>query len=165
MSTRSLIWQEQGDGSFKGIYCHHDGYIKGVGETLLKYYANYDRLTRLINLGGLSSLGMYIEPLQEGCHMRFDFSNFTQRFEFDNIHTFDDPQEDVCVAYHRDRGEELEILSEPNLKGVIEGAEHTWAEYIYIFRTNKWYVIDLSKGYELEDLGEVWRKIKDNEKN
>ena len=146
MSTRSLIWQEQGGGSFKGIYCHHDGYPDGVGEVLVNHYK-------------------YIEPLQEGCHMRFDFSNFTQRFEFDNIHTFDDPQEDVCVAYHRDRGEELEILSEPNLKGVIEGAEHTWAEYIYIFRTNKWYVIDLSKGYELEDLGEVWRKIKDNEKN
>lgn len=160
MSTRSLIWQEQGDGSFKGIYCHHDGYIKnGVGETLLNYYQDYNRVVKLINLGGLSSLGMYLDPLPDGAHLYYDFNNgFKTIYTFSGEHTFDNPQEDVCVAYHRDRGEELDILSEPNLKGVIEGAEHTWAEYIYVFRTNKWYVIDLSKGYELKLLEEVYEK-------
>ena len=165
MSTRSLIWLEVSDGSYRGIYCHHDGYIKrGVGETLLKYYQDYDRIVRLINLGGLSSLGMYIDPLPDGVHMGYTLS-FEEKYYFSSEHSFDNPQEDVCVAYHRDRNEELEILSEPNLDGVIKGAEHTWAEYIYIFRTNKWYVIDLSKGYDLKLLEDVWRKIRDNEKN
>ena len=47
MSTRSLIWKEQQDGSYKGVYCHNDGYIEdGVGETLFKYY-NSDNVVNL----------------------------------------------------------------------------------------------------------------------
>lgn len=156
MSTRSLIWLEVSDGSYRGIYCHNDGYIlNGVGETLLKYYQDYDRIARLINLGNLSSLGMYLDPLPDGAHLHYDFDNgFKLIYTFSSEHTFDNPQEDVCVAYHRDRGEELEILSEPNLDEVIKGAEHTWADYVYVFRNYKWSVLELSinKGYELEDL-------------
>lgn len=147
MSTRSLIWKEQQDGSYKGVYCHNDGYIKnGVGETLFKYYNsdNVDRIDKLIALGNLSSLGTYIDPLPNGVHKEYIFEpKLTIKYKFGSEHTFDNPQEDVCVAYHRDRGEELENLNEPNLDAVIEGSKHSWAEFIYIFKNNKWYVIDI----------------------
>ena len=156
MSTRSLIWKEQEDGSYKGVYCHNDGYIKkGVGETLFKYYNsdNVDRIDKLIGLGNLSSLGIYLDPLPNGVHKKFIFSpKFTYKYTFSDEHTFDNPQEDVCVAYHRDRGEKLEGLYEPNLDEVIKGIEHTWAEFVYIFKNNKWFVIEVKGDKKLTPL-------------
>ena len=60
MSTRSMIGVMEKDGSVKAIYCHFDGYLDGVGYTLLN---NYDEAkTRdLIERGDISSLGPNIK--------------------------------------------------------------------------------------------------------
>ncbi|HKM41808.1 MAG TPA: hypothetical protein VJY43_04490, partial [Methanocorpusculum sp.] len=57
MSTRSYILIENIDGTFSGIYCHFDGYPKGVGATLLDSYRTEAKIRKLIALGNLSSLG------------------------------------------------------------------------------------------------------------
>lgn len=38
MSTRSFICVEQDDGSYKGVYCHSDGYLTYNGAMLLDHY-------------------------------------------------------------------------------------------------------------------------------
>ena len=38
MSTRSFIGIQNLDGTVTGIYCHHDGYLAGVGATLKAHY-------------------------------------------------------------------------------------------------------------------------------
>ena len=35
MSTRSFICVEQDDGSYKGVYCHSDGYLTYNGAIIL----------------------------------------------------------------------------------------------------------------------------------
>ena len=58
MSTRTAIFKEQENGTFKGIYCHHDGYLEGVGYTLLKHYQDPEKTQKLIDQKRvLSSLG------------------------------------------------------------------------------------------------------------
>lgn len=58
MSTRTAIFKEQENGDFLGIYCHHDGYIDGVGATLLKHYKDPKKTQQLIDKKTpLSSLG------------------------------------------------------------------------------------------------------------
>ena len=57
MSTRSNIAIETKDGQVKAVYCHSDGYLSGVGKTLIQHYTNYDDVEKLINGGGISSLG------------------------------------------------------------------------------------------------------------
>ncbi|MBO0474857.1 hypothetical protein JZO86_14235 [Enterococcus ureasiticus] len=60
MSTRSMIFQEQEDGTAKGIYVHSDGYVNmhvGVGVTLWKSYEEREKVARLLELGDLSTLG------------------------------------------------------------------------------------------------------------
>ena len=47
MSTRSNIAIETKDGKIKAVYCHSDGYIKGVGKTLINNYKNYDDVEQL----------------------------------------------------------------------------------------------------------------------
>lgn len=57
MSTRALIAKELKNGKYKTIYCHSDGYPKGVGKTLLTEYNTEEKLDALLDLGDLSILG------------------------------------------------------------------------------------------------------------
>ena len=90
MSTNSCIRIKRTDGTETGIYCHWDGYIEHNGVLLQLCYNTAEKVEALLKLGDLSVLGEYIAP-----------ENGTE-------HTFDNPQRDVCVAYHRDRGEDYE---------------------------------------------------------
>lgn len=123
MSTRSVICKETLNKTYVGIYCHHDGYPLWVGKTLLDHYSDRDRVEKLLHLGDLSSLEEKIEP------------------DADKIHTFDNPQGDVCVAYHRDRGEELRQARPIKLD---KAHEVYWAEFMYVYmQDGTWYFADL----------------------
>lgn len=55
MATRSYIFVKKWE-SYKGIYCHFNGYPSGVGRILLKNYNSDDLANRLIDLGNIGSL-------------------------------------------------------------------------------------------------------------
>jgi hypothetical protein len=58
MSTRSNIAVQLKDSTkVKVVYCHCDGYIQGVGKTLVENYKSYDDAISLLQFGGISSLG------------------------------------------------------------------------------------------------------------
>lgn len=86
MSTHSIIAVKTTSG-VRAIYCHWDGYLGHVGKTLLEHYNSQSRAEQLIELGNLSGLAPIIEPVPTA------------------VHSFDQPQKNVCVAYDRDRGE------------------------------------------------------------
>ena len=46
MSTRCLIGRKVDSNKVEYIYCHHDGYLDGVGETLNNYYTTKDNIVR-----------------------------------------------------------------------------------------------------------------------
>lgn len=107
MATRSSIGIQTQDGKYKAIYCHWDGYIEGVGETLKEFYNTPEKVEQLLALGDISILA-------------------------DNL--------DDTVAYHRDRGEELQM-------GRIfdtyrEMVDNVFCDYIYVFNDGEWYVYD-----------------------
>jgi len=64
MGTRSTIAIQEGD-KVKAIYCHWDGYLSGVGTTLIKNYTEPNKVRDLISLGGFSSLEETIEQTAE----------------------------------------------------------------------------------------------------
>jgi hypothetical protein len=55
MATRSRIAIENQDGTVTSVYCHFDGYVKGVGKTLFENY-NRETTEQLVALGDLSQL-------------------------------------------------------------------------------------------------------------
>jgi hypothetical protein len=135
MGTRSTIALEFADGSVGQVYCHWDGYLSNNGKILLQHYMDPFKLQKLIDLGDLSSLGSEVEP---------------EPYRF---HTFDRPQEDVCVFYGRDRGE-LGV----NVRYFKDFADyaknHQYEEFEYILRTDgNWYV---SQGEKYESLIETY---------
>jgi hypothetical protein len=76
MATRSFIAQKKEDGSFEGVYCHWDGYPDGVGKTLFANYKDPEKIQKLINGGGMSTL----KETPEECEY------YTQRGEALKIH-------------------------------------------------------------------------------
>ena len=60
MSTRSLIGLKN-DVGITYVYCHFDGYLDGVGITLVKNYDTEDKVKALLEKGDMSSLGDNID--------------------------------------------------------------------------------------------------------
>lgn len=113
MSTRSLI------GNYRSfIYCHWDGYPENTGELLKNYYTDPKKVDELISLGDISILAEKINP------------------DPTKIHTFDERQEDVVVAYHRDGGEPWEYVKPAIMSKEFEAADSP-IEYIYYFDDEK----------------------------
>jgi len=111
--TRSNIGIEAKNGSIKYIYCHWDGYVNGVGATLLKYYKDPKKIKELIALGDISSLGKEIGKKQD----------------------FENPKDDWTLAYGRDRGEKgTKAKSTKNRNSVFQ-EEYA---YIYVEAEKRW---------------------------
>lgn len=89
MSTISRIAMKQDDGTYKSIYCHSDGYLEHNGAILYTYYIDKSKVEDLIKLGDISKLGKEVSP------------------DSSKPHNFKERQDDVTVAYHRDRGEKF----------------------------------------------------------
>lgn len=62
MATRSLIGRVVDDGGGKShieaIYCRYDGYLAGVGATLMEHYTSPEKVEALIKAGSIYSLEM-----------------------------------------------------------------------------------------------------------
>ena len=85
MSTRSLINVKCSDGKIRSSYIHFDGYDHLP--TLQKHYSLPAQAESLVMMGDMSSLGERILPSD------------------DSNHSFETPEDGVCVFYGRDRKE------------------------------------------------------------
>ena len=127
MATRSYISYYDGE-RLVTQYCHYDGYIEGVGETLHRCYKEPNRVKQLSRLGDLSVLKEEIEPT--------------------GPHSFDNREEGVTVAYGRDRGEEGTQSKVTYRKFKTVGEIFTYLRkhfneeynYVYLVKTKEWYV-------------------------
>jgi hypothetical protein len=115
MATRSRIAIETSDAFgnkvIKSIYCHFDGYLSHNGKILLKNYQDRKKVEALIALGDISVLG---DSLEGG-----------------DSHSFNSPDKDVVIAYHRDRGEDYRS---PRVNASVEDFFNSGIEaYGYLF--------------------------------
>lgn len=132
MAIRATILMVNDDKTITGLYLHNCGSYSIAGETLQEYYSTKDRVESLIALGDLSKLGSKLEP------------------EVKN-HSFSNPETDVCVAYARDRGEDLQNYKFEDIESALA---HTLHSYIYVYDDNVWYVVDSPyKDYENSKIG------------
>lgn len=63
MSTHSYICVDCGD-KIRGSYCHYDGYLQGVGHTLLHRYKDFALICELISAGGFRSLQESVDLIE-----------------------------------------------------------------------------------------------------
>ena len=120
MSTHCLIGVVHGE-TIKTIYCHFDGYPKGVGSMLLKYYDSV-KANHLVSLGDISYLEKEIEP-PEGIE-----------------HSFNKPADGITVFYGRDRGE-TDVEFQTFCCEAELNLYKDQFEYCYLMRDGEWYII------------------------
>ena len=125
MSTNSTIAVKTEKG-YEGIYCHWDGYPEYMYPLLRDWYATQERVEALIGFGDASVIAKRLTPSQ------------------DSNHSFDNPEEDVCVFYRRDRGEDYHAAFYSNKWSVLCSQYFT-----YIFEDDSWHVY--INGQEAED--------------
>ena len=140
MSTPSFIGVLCKEGIIKFVYCHSDGYPSYLGKMLLEHYNTPELATALVDLGSLSMVRERLAP-DEG-----------------ETHTFDTPvrhgtKGGVTTAYHRDRGDDLEIDSVVvDTPVVLKNAETLFLNilkeenitygYLYNIADKLWYAAD-----------------------
>ncbi len=133
MSTRSYICSKQEDGTYKGVYCHHDGYLQYVGAILLDHYNNNAKIEELLKLGDLDVLAEKLYP------------------DINQSHTIFNKQSDVCFAYGRDGGEK-------NREAIyfdLQDLKNSDMDYVYLFENGKWQYLEPNKfNFEIKDVEE-----------
>lgn len=122
MGTRSCIAVKLEDGSFRGVYCHWDGYPSWNGRILHDSYNSKELALAVVDLGNLSQLRPNLTP------------------DPSRPHTYDDSQDGVTVAYHRDRGSENDEFVQYTGKTVKALADKVDCKYIYVFEDGAWTV-------------------------
>ena len=120
MSTHALVSYKISNDEYKTIYVHNDGMLSSLGSKLLNYYNSDDKALALVNLGDLSAVYRLLEPITL-------------------THSFDKPEKDVTIAYHRDRGEDYSI-SILNNDALIEWSKEWDIEESYLWNKDNWFV-------------------------
>ena len=129
MGTRSRIGVMHGD-KVKSIYCHWDGYLEGVGATLLKHYDSA-KANHIVALGDMSSLQAEIG--EKHAFSKHDVPGIEVRVHND----------EWCTFYGRDRGEKgVEFKVAQTFDEFLEQCYNCGAEYYYIMRDGTWYCGD-----------------------
>lgn len=135
MGTRSNIGIVNLNKSITAIYCHWDGYPSHNGKILLNHYNDISIVNQLMLLGDLSILREKLYPNDS------------------KPHTFMTQQEDVCVAYGRERSEcDVDCKTFINIDEFEKLAIGTDAEYQYLFNNGKWTYRNINKDDKWKEL-------------
>jgi hypothetical protein len=116
MSTNSRIAVKTEDG-YKTIYCHYDGYPEYMYPILKNNYSTEEKALELVSFGDASSISERISPTKD-------------------YHSFNYPEDGVCLFYHRDREEPWEFCKQRIYQTKEEIFEIEY--YVYIFEDGKW---------------------------
>jgi len=131
MATRSRIGVMLDDGTVKQVYCHFDGYIEGVGLTLIENYDTLEKAKTLISFGDMSYLRPEISTAEP--------------------HSFEKPVDGVTVFYGRDRGESDVDSVTTSMDEYLSVKYSSCIDYQYLFSGGQWWVYDNNdkSGWEL----------------
>jgi len=121
MATRSVIAIRESN-RIIGVYCHWDGDIGHNGKILLENYSDETKLRKLIENGCISSL----------------------RKRIGTKHDFNNPPKDETTFYHRDRGDNLSVLSWKDENEMVEDMYD--CDYFYLWDNGQWLVSE-GKGF------------------
>ena len=136
MSIRCYIGKlDEKFNDVKFIYCHFDGYPEYVGYMLDTYYKDHGKVEDLLNLGDISCLKENLQP--------------------NGDHSYENPEENVTIAYCRDRGEGWNDVAPKHTQlANYEKKEDIIIEYRYLYKDGQWYV-------DIEDGIKLWTKVSD----
>lgn len=129
MATRSTIAMVLPNGTIQSVYCHWDGYLEGVGQTLAENY-NKKKTTQLLATGDVSSLGDFVGH-------KHDFNRASKVKS--------------TTFYGRDRGDTgIESRNHASVQEWLKFREYV--EFFYLLQGKDWYYCDCYDNPELRPI-------------
>ena len=116
MATRSILIMKKENGQIQATYVHSDG--DDHLPILQNYYNTQQQVEELCKLGDLSVLGRTIGKSPDKTSHNNEY----------------------CVAYHRDRGDELKIDVYNSIEEATADVNTNVILYLYIWDRNSWSV-------------------------
>jgi len=121
MATRSAIGYKTPEGKVRAIYAHWDGYVAGVGHTLVEHYQAAYKIAQLVELGDVSIVD----------------KNIGKQIDFEDRDAQRDNEQ--CLFYGRDRGEANTETREFDTVGdFVDHYESAGCEYFYLYANGEW---------------------------
>lgn len=135
MSTRCRIGIENKNGTITSIYCHHDGYLEGVGEILVNHYKAEEKIRQLMELGDMSSLGTEpVENLRGLENPGYGTTDWVKAYK-------ELRPENQCIIY-KTRGEYCPAKIHNSIEEYQKYSRDCWGEYAYLFKDGEWFVLE-----------------------
>lgn len=132
MGTRCGVFYQRDNNSFRGTYVSYDGYLDGVGETLLKHYPTKDKIAQLIEASAhYSGIDSNVEQSLDG--------------EAPEPH-----------------GEDFAWLTQFTLESVIDEAKTPDWEYLYVLKDGKWLYSEWQGSKNWTDFKELTQEVVEN---
>ena len=129
MATRSTIAMVLPNGTIQSVYCHWDGYLEGVGQTLAESY-NKKKTIQLLATGDVSSLGDFVGH-------KHDFNRASKVKS--------------TTFYGRDRGDTgIESRNHASVQEWLKFREYV--EFFYLLQGKDWYYCDCYDNTELRPI-------------
>lgn len=154
MSTRAYICIKNEAGDYRGVYCHFDGYLSGVGAVLFNYYQDINRVNQLIDLGDISAIGERLETpqviLRYGVDWRWN-DEFKALNQAEQQQLIED-EEISTIAYAKAFGEAVKIAHWDTLEQLGDDLFESMICYVYLFKNGRWYYRDNSRANEFKPL-------------
>ena len=128
------------DAEYIGVYHHWDGYITGVGQTLLESYTDYDTILNMLIMGDISTINGGVTSYQgwrnEDCPARI----ITPKTKSTHWVRYKEPK--IVTSQYGTKGEVYGHYVKRAImkKGVLDSKNALREEYAYLFDGEKWWV-------------------------
>ena len=128
------------DAEYIGVYHHWDGYITGLGQTLLESYTDYDTILNMLIMGDLSTINGGVASYQgwrnEDCPARI----ITPKTKVNHWVSYEEPKL-VINKYGEQEKEWGHYVKRAIMKkGALDSKNALQEEYAYLFDGKKWWV-------------------------
>lgn len=128
------------DAEYIGIYHHWDGYITGVGDTLLEGYTDYDTILNLLVMGDISTINGGVTSYQgwrnEDCPAWF----ISPKTKASHWKSYKEPK--IVTNKFGEQVKEWGHYVKRAImkKGALDSKNALLQEYAYLFDGEKWWV-------------------------
>jgi hypothetical protein len=133
------------DAEYIGVYHHWDGYITGVGQTLLESYTDYDTILNMLIMGDISTINGGVTSYQgwrnEDCPARI----ITPKTKVSHWVRYKEPKIVTSRYGAKEYGTKEAVYGHYvkraiMKKGVLDSKNALREEYAYLFDGEKWWV-------------------------
>ena len=128
------------DAEYIGVYHHWDGYITGVGQTLMESYTDYDTILNMLIMGDLSTINGGVISYQGWRNENYPARIITPKTKVNHWVSYKEPKLVINKSGEQKKEWGHYVKRAILKKGELDSKNALQGEYAYLFDGKKWWV-------------------------